>query len=132
MTDKYTDNDDGFAGLDALFDAARAAPAPLSEDMLNRLTRDALEVQAGFAASQVAPPRRGRLAGWLAAIGGWPAMATLATAGVAGLWIGAMPPAFVETLGLGSATASDTAEDDLYLVDPLPGFVVSLTMGEGS
>lgn len=132
MTDKYTDKDDGFAGLDALFDAARAAPAPLSEDMLNRLTRDALEVQAGFAASPAAAPRRGRLAGWLAAIGGWPAMATLATAGVAGLWIGAMPPAFVETLGLGSATASDTAEDDLYLVDPLPGFVVSLTMGEGS
>ncbi len=116
MTDKYTDKDDGFAGLDALFDTARAAPAPLSEDMLDRLTRDALDVQAGFAASPAAPPRRGRLA----------------TAGVAGLWIGAMPPAFVETLGLGSATASDTAEDDLYLVDPLPGFVVSLTMGEGS
>ncbi|WP_407492772.1 hypothetical protein [Pseudooceanicola sp. MF1-13] len=115
-------------GLDLFFDAARRTPAQPSEDVLARIAGDAARVQAGFGATVLRPRRAGRVSQFLAAIGGWPAMAGLATAGVAGLWIGAVPPAFVETLTSGVITTADTADDDLYLVDPLPGYAVTYAL----
>lgn len=133
MSDKETD----FESLDAFFDAARRVPAEVSDATTARILADAHQVQAGFGAGGAVPDHAGigrASGGWigqfLAAIGGWPAMAGLATAGVAGLWIGAVPPAFVETLAEGIVASSDAAEDDLYLVDPLPGYALTEALGE--
>jgi len=127
MTDHRKEPD----GLDAFFDAARRSTPPLSPDALDRMTAQALQVQAGFAAAPAArAPRPGRIAQLLAAIGGWPAMAGLATAGVAGLWIGAVPPVGLVNLAADLGALSNAAEDDLYLVDPLPGYTLSLDLTE--
>ena len=127
MTDNRYDHD----GLDAFFDAAKRRTPALSEAALARMTAQALEVQAEhIAAPVVVPRRRGVLAQALAALGGWPAMAGLATAGVAGLWIGAVPPAALVNLAVDMGAVSSAAEDDLYLVDPLPGYTLSLDLSE--
>lgn len=130
MTDRQTDKDE----LDLFFQAAKRTAPTLSDAALARMTAQALDVQAGFAAPKVTRPaaRGGRLSQLFATLGGWPAMASLATAGVAGLWIGVMPPAALETLAMSIGATSSVAEDDLYLVDPLPGYVLSLDLGDGS
>lgn len=151
--------------LNVFFDAARrAGDDELPVDFLTRIEISALGVQAEqqmaqgnifaqgsrktMAGVSAAPPlgigshsaarrRFGILGQMLAAIGGWPAMAGLATAGVAGLWIGIAPPAALAdvagTLTQGVAGfAANSASDDLYLVDPVPGFALALDLMEGS
>ncbi|MGJ8585407.1 MAG: dihydroorotate dehydrogenase [Marinosulfonomonas sp.] len=91
MTDdrKLTD-----AELDSLFtEATDAAPVP-SADLLARVMADADAVVDARATAQKspAPVQSGWLKAILAPIGGWPAMAGLATATVAGVWIGYSPP----------------------------------------
>lgn len=118
-------------GLDAFFDAARRDTPQLSPEALSRMTTQALEVQAGFATPPVAArPRPGLIAQIMAAIGGWPAMASLATAGVAGLWIGAVPPAGLVNLAVDIGALTGAAEEDTYLVDPLPGYTLTLDLSE--
>ena len=95
------------AGLAVFFDAARREAPVLSADALARMTDQALAVQ-----------------------GGWPGMAGLATAGVAGLWIGAVPPAGLVNLAVDMGAVTSSAEDDLYLVDPLPGYTLTLNLAE--
>ena len=86
MADKdWTDHD-----LDALLAAAAkdAAQAP-SGDLMARVLADAEVMQPTPAAFVPEPaPRRGRLAGIVSALGGWPSLGGLAAATVAGLWIG--------------------------------------------
>mgnify|MGYP000091341386 CR=1 FL=1 len=82
------------AELDSLFaEAAKTGPVP-SADLLARVMADADDVVDARAVAQIAPTAkpRGWLAALLAPIGGWPAMAGLATATVAGVWIGYSPP----------------------------------------
>ena len=77
-------------GLDAFFAAGRRTsdlPAPL----MQRILADAATEIAGGPAEVVAV-RRSSWRGILAAIGGWPAMAGMATATVAGLWLGFAGP----------------------------------------
>ncbi|MEL6508842.1 MAG: hypothetical protein AAFQ32_03560 [Pseudomonadota bacterium] len=101
--------------LDAYFDAARAkAPQP-SGALQARILTDADAVLASAGAPAKAPP--GRLHAFLAAVGGWPAMAGLATATLAGVWIGISPPAMVETL------------IETQTVEYLPGFDALLEEG---
>ncbi|MBA83961.1 MAG: dihydroorotate dehydrogenase [Rhodobacteraceae bacterium] len=126
--DKKTQHNDGF-DLDDLFAQARAQDAMPSADFMQQVLDDALAAQPGpvvVGPVVVARGRRGgRLRQFLNAVGGWPAMAGLATAGVAGLWIGVNPP---DTL----ATTAETflgAETDLYLVDLMPGY--DFTLAEG-
>ena len=139
-----TDHADDLTDLDVFFDAARRDVPPLSEAALERMTAQALSVQAGLPAlagqaeaEQTARARLRRIArpGFLSqlltTIGGSPAMAGLATAGVAGLWIGAMPPAALVNLAVSVGAVTETAEYDLYLVDPLPGYALSLDLTEG-
>jgi hypothetical protein len=58
--------------------------------------------------------------GWLAAIGGWPAAAGLATATVAGLWIGYAQP------DLGAVTLGTGADEVVYDIGGLlPGYVAT-------
>jgi hypothetical protein len=118
-------------GLGAFFDAARRNTPALSDAALARMTAQALDMQAGRAAPVAAQIKRpGILAQFLAILGGWPAMAGLATAGVAGLWIGAVPPAGLVNLAADMGAMTSSAEDDLYLVDPLPGYTLTLDLSE--
>jgi hypothetical protein len=90
MPMKADDHHDDALGV--FFDAARdTAPAP-SEDMLARILADAETVRRR--ADDRGPRRTGR-ARARDALGGWPAMAGLAAATLAGLWIGAALPARV-------------------------------------
>lgn len=86
-------------GLEAFFAAARAdAPTP-SDDLVARILADA---DAVHPAPVALAPRRSASPAWrdvLRGIGGWPALAGLATATVAGLWIGVQPPSGLDFLG---------------------------------
>lgn len=80
------------AALDALLSDVREADVPLpSKELMARIAADA-EAVRGFDA--VVPSSGWRV--WLDALGGWPAFGGLATAGIAGLWIGVSPPAAID------------------------------------
>ncbi|MCM2560752.1 hypothetical protein M8756_03190 [Lutimaribacter sp. EGI FJ00015] len=105
------DDDKMNHGLDGFFDAARkTAPAP-SAELLARVLDDAQATQAAAGqvamASAVVTPRPTRLRQLVDLLGGWPAMAGLATAGVAGLWLGISPPAALTGLSLAGFGEAD-------------------------
>lgn len=84
---------------DLLAQARGVAPAP-SDALVARVLGDAAAVRAEVAAT--APAARPSL--WtraMDAIGGWPSLSGLAAATVAGVWIGAAPPATVSDLTAG-------------------------------
>ncbi len=104
MADGKRLNDEELEKL--LAEAAEQAPLP-SGQLLERIMADA-EAVAAQGETPAAPPvppaarqgrRRGRL---LAALGGWPALAGLATAAVAGVWLGLAPPPGLETIARGA------------------------------
>ena len=78
--------------LAAHFEALKARAAEPDAALLARIMADADREQAAHMAPPPRPSRSGLLAGLVNALGGWPAMAGLATAAVAGVWIGAAPP----------------------------------------
>ncbi len=83
MMDNDTPTD---AGLDALFDRARAAPPVVPDALMARVLADAAAAQ---------PVRGGSRAGWrrwVAALGGAPALGGLVTASCLGFWLGFAPP----------------------------------------
>ncbi|SEL10114.1 hypothetical protein SAMN05443999_103303 [Roseovarius azorensis] len=105
-------------GLEAYFDAARAERAAPSADLMARIIADAQAVQ--MAARSPAPRRRAGLGEqFYRLIGGWPAMAGLATAAVAGVWLGTSLPEGL--LGPGEAA---------YLVDVTPELAFDLAGGD--
>ncbi len=105
--------------LEPLFEAARAeAPQP-SAELMARILADAqahlptptpAPVAAMRPVRAVQPVRRGWLAGLLAALGGWPSVAGMATATVAGLWLGFAQPEALTTLSGGALLPGATAE----------------------
>lgn len=116
------------AMLDEVFAAGRAdAPVP-SADLLARIMADADGVAEGREAL-TAPrrKRRGWIAGIAAVVGGWPALAGMATATAAGVWIGAAQPEAVTTLtgGVLPATTSDYELEDMF-----PGYSAYVTYQE--
>lgn len=117
------DKKTGEFDLDALFAEARGQSADPSPDFMARVLEDALAAQPVAAA--VSRPRTSRLRQFLNAIGGWPAVAGLATAGVAGLWIGVNPPNAIAT----TAENFLGTDSDLYLVDLMPGYDFNLAEG---
>ena len=101
--------------LEEAFALARIEAArPVSGAFMARVLADA----AGEAVRpRPAQPqaRSGILRALFAALGGWPAVGGLATAGVAGFWFGLAPPAAVEDLGLwatGDLSAALLLPDD--------------------
>lgn len=86
--------------LEQMFATARKAPPEPSPDFLARVLSDAQALQSAAAPLAVHPERKGVLAmlgAAVGAIGGWPAMAGLASAAVTGLWIGINPPNVLST-----------------------------------
>lgn len=80
---------------DLLAKSAASAPVP-SPDLMARVLADAATLQPRT--TPVVHPKRSLIAQMLDMIGGWPALGGLATAGIAGLWIGVAPPFALETL----------------------------------
>lgn len=113
-----SDKDQDLGGLGAFFDAARTHPPAPSADLLARVLSDAEAEQVWItrrAQAAAEAPRTGLLEQLYRLLGGWPAMAGLTTAVVAGVWIGTAIPAGVS----GSAEAA-------YLVDITPEAVFEL------
>ena len=110
--------------LESFFEAARAdAPQP-SGALMARILADAdRESEARSAAARLVEPSPGRLRAVLAALGGWPVLAGLATATMAGVWIGVAQPMGVDPLEVVGGTASLDA--GIY-----PGYA-ALDWGEG-
>ena len=87
-----TDPDDRM--LDDLFAVARAGAPQPDDALMARVLADAARVQSPVAV----PESRGFWVALSDMLGGWPAWGGLATATVAGLWVGIAPPAPVEDL----------------------------------
>ncbi len=83
------------APLEEYFAAARAAPPETAPDFLARVSAEAeaFALQHGARARRADRDRPGLWQGLREALGGWPALTGLATAGLAGLWLGFAPPA---------------------------------------
>ncbi|WP_245584661.1 hypothetical protein [Salipiger mucosus] len=115
MTDRRRDDEGPLAPW---FEAGReAAPRP-DGDWMARMEALALEEQPAAVSAAVTPPaRRGRLRDLLGQIGGWPAMAGLAAACAAGLWIGVASPD-----GVAQWWPGDTANAGYTTFDPASGF----------
>ena len=115
--EKWTDHE-----IEALFDAARhSAPAP-SADLMARILSDADNLQAQ--AHPKAAVARAPLSRWRALVdllGGWPAMAGLVSAGVAGLWLGVNPPDMLSDLPLAGFVAAEQ-----MLTGMMPGVELDL------
>ncbi|MBE9639936.1 hypothetical protein IQ782_24070 [Salipiger pacificus] len=117
MTDQRRKEEGALAPL---FEAERRdAPMP-SGDWMARMEALALAEQPAPRPEDVrsAPPRRG-VASWREALrvfGGWPALAGLAAACAAGVWIGVASP---QTMTTWLSTDSSTS---LSAIDPASGF----------
>lgn len=121
------------AGLDALFAAARAAEAPVPDRLLARVLADAdahMPRPMPVSAPTRAAAPRGWLAGLLDMLGGRGAVAGLAAAGLAGVWIG-----FVQPVDLGRALLPSSAVDAVELypadIDQWADLVAPETVPEG-
>ena len=118
MTMPDKNNSDGF--LEEFFQAERARTPQPSGDLMARILADAEAEAALSQPVSVAVARRpGLLATLLDGIGGWPSAAGLATAAVAGFWIGFVAPDVVTGLG---GQSSGAEEYGYLLSDLLPGY----------
>ena len=109
MIEKNSENKMVGALLDA---ASDDAPLP-NNDLMTRVLADAVTTQAGFEPMRDAKPTPRIWHDLFRFLGGWPAMAGLATATFAGVWLGTFPPEF-----LPDATDAYLGLDDAaYLID---------------
>ena len=98
MTDKQGE----FDPLEDFFRAGRANPAQPDDALLTRVLADAEAAQNAVVATG-GTARRARPSLWAmvaGAVGGWPAMAGLATATVAGVWIGVSAPTGLSNMAM--------------------------------
>lgn len=109
MTDAPRDRDP----LEPDFLALKARSTQPGEDLMARVLADADAAQVAMSAPRLTPrlaPRDPLSARFFAVIGGWPSMVGLATAGLAGVWIGVAQPAALvagsEALIYGDATVT--------------------------
>lgn len=110
MADEDTSGDNE---LERYFRAARGDEGPAPDALVARILADAEahRVQPGRAGGD-----RGAFEAVLRALGGWPAVAGLAAASMAGIWIGAAAPDLVPQLpGAETAPVYD-------LADLMPGY----------
>ncbi|MCK8463870.1 hypothetical protein MUY35_08425 [Aliiroseovarius sp. S1339] len=110
--------------LDAFFDAARSDIAAPSDALVSAILADAEahQPQCGSHAGTAVDPgaSRGFWADLVAAVGGWPSLAGMATATVAGVWIGFAAPIQLETMSGGLILTGDyTLADESYALEDL-------------
>jgi hypothetical protein len=114
MSDKHLSD----LELDAFFSAGREQVIEPSPDLLARVLADAESTHIAQAETARATPQKsGFLSELFSGLGGWPSLASLATAAIAGVWIGISPPAALEDLA--STYLSDDSES--YLIELMPG-----------
>ena len=117
--------------LEAFFDAARLDTAAPSDALVSAILADAAlyQPQPEILAGNIADPRpsRGLFADLMATVGGWPALAGMATATVAGVWIGFAAPAQLETMSGGLILTGDytLAEETYALEDLAPSYLAN-------
>lgn len=99
--------------LECLFSEAREATPQPSEALMARILADAERQRSMTAASE---PHGGLFRRLAATVGGWPSLAGMATAALAGVWIGYVSPG---QLG-GLATEFWPGADGYDLVDMVP------------
>jgi len=107
------DRDKADQSLDALFDAARAAPPDVPEALMAAVVADA--------AAQMPAARGGGslVQRALAALGGLPALGGMVTATCVGFWLGLAPPEGLPDVGeaiwaLGTENTTELAMVDVY------------------
>ncbi len=101
------------ASLDALFAASRDQVPEMSDGFLDRIAADAAQVRMPAPIDQPSLWERA-----LDALGGWPSLGGLATAAVAGVYIGFADPTVLEVMGLDvEAETSETLLDDFAFFD---------------
>lgn len=88
MTNQHDDTEN----LDRFFAAARATTPEPSAEFFALIVEDAQAQQAALRIPAAPAKRGGVIRQWLDALGGWPAISSLATATVAGIWVGISPP----------------------------------------
>ena len=117
--------------LESLFAEARDDKADASATLMARIVADAEAALVARTPVADPTPRASWLGRMAAAVGGWPSVAGLATAGVMGLAIGLYQPVVVTSLGLGttSATAVTTETTSYALDDLVPSFYDLATEG---
>ena len=129
-------HEDRETAVEAFFTAARQVPPAPEPAFLARLVVQAEAVQAEAVQAKVVQAKavrvgpgfgeggagggRGIFAALASALGGWGSLGGMAggmaTATVAGLWIGlAGAPGLVQAVGLGAAVAPSATEEALYL-----------------
>ncbi len=112
MADKDIENND----LALFFDAAKEMPPTPPNGLMRRVLDDAIATQPDVVALRRPPLLIRRWHEFARAVGGWPAMAGFATATVAGVWLGVMPPAVLPD----ATSAYLDLGDNSYLVDAAP------------
>jgi hypothetical protein len=106
--------------LDDLFAAVRdSAPRP-SAALMARVEADAAAAQAARRPAPAHPAKARRRTGWIQALGGRGVLAGLASAALAGLWLGVAKPAPVQALT--EAYAPETALGSVELIPSLDAF----------
>ncbi len=107
--------------LEALFAAARAQTPPASPELLARIMADADAELVPPVPARIAR-RPGLWAGIFAGIGGWPALAGMTTATMAGIWIGFAAPDTLDALAGGVLVPDSSVSTSYELEDLLPGY----------
>ena len=116
MSDK-----DDLLGIEAFFDAARRHAAEPSVALMTRIDEDAQAIQALARRPAPQPTRRSTLSSqFYRLLGGWPAVTGLATAAMAGIWLGISLPEGI----------LDGTSDAAYLVDVAPELAFDLAGGD--
>ena len=114
--------------LDDLFAAARAATPPPSAALLERIEADGLRLQPvpALTAGRASGGMRGLLGRMVQAVGGLGGAAGLATATLAGFWIGVVQPQGLSTLteGLTAGLVGSVALDSVELIPALDPFAM--------
>ncbi len=121
------EQDKALTELDALFKTARTDQPELSDDLMAAILDDAALVQDTFHVplmESFAPNQPSIWSRFFAILGGGLGVGGLATAGMAGIWIGVAPPSFLPD-PVDLAMTSTSLESD-----PFDGFDLSELMSE--
>lgn len=123
MVEKQQHSDENDGMLEGLFEAAKVQDLMPSDALMARVLQDAAREQPVLAPFEAKKP--GLMPLLWGTLGGWPAMAGLATATVAGVWMGIYPNDYVMDV----VAQYTGAESDYYLADTFSVYNFDLEEG---